>query len=141
MRHETKIAIGDWICGLLIGLMPFLAHALFRIAARPVPDWDDNWAADLLFISISTSGLSAVVAIGRLITGEYGFRREGSLFKIIMALNLIIFGFAGTLYGAVVTGRANDNTSTTALVFMVLSAVFSLNFEISLANRRIRPIS
>src|SRR4051812_27163957 len=97
-------------------------------------------AADLLFISISTSGLSAIVAIGRLITGDYSFEKTGTLFRIVMVLNLVIFVFSGALYGAAVTGRQNDNTSITAVIFLILSAIFSLNFEISLANRRIRSL-
>src|SRR4051794_21265419 len=95
---EVRAAIGDWVCGLLIGLMPLLAHALFHVAAKPIPDWDENWTGDLLFISISNSGLSAVVSVGRLITGEYDFQKTGAIFKIVMALNLLLFAFSGALY-------------------------------------------
>jgi hypothetical protein len=138
IRSETKMALGDWICGLLIGIMPLLMHGLFHFAAKPIPDFDENWSPDLLFISISNSGLSAVLAISRIVTGEYGFQQSSSLFKITTALNLLVFGFAGALYGVAVTGQKNDATILIAIAFLILSAIFSLNFEITMAWRRVK---
>ena len=59
MPTKTE-ALCDWIAGLVIGLMPLLAHLILHFGAKPTPDWDDNWSADLLFISITNSGLCGV---------------------------------------------------------------------------------
>src|SRR5262249_13023714 len=49
ISHPTKVAWADWGAGMMIGLMPLLCHAILHVAARPPPDWDDNWSPDLLF--------------------------------------------------------------------------------------------
>jgi hypothetical protein len=66
-EHARMIAWCDWAAGVVIGLMPLLCHLLLHYAAKSAPDWDDNWAPDLLFITISNSGLVAVTVFTRML--------------------------------------------------------------------------
>lgn len=131
---SKTVAWCDWAAGLIIGLMPLAAHVLLHVAAKPTPDWDDNWSADLLFISISNSGLSAITVFARLIGGTYRLDRMTPRMRIVWALTLACFCLASLLYGAAVTGRGTQYTSITALLFLVFSAICSLNFELALTS-------
>lgn len=130
---SKTVAWCDWAAGLIIGLMPLAAHVLLHIAAKPTPDWDDNWSADLLFISISNSGLSAITVFARLIGGTIKLDRMSPRMRIVWALTLACFCLASLLYGAAVTGRGSDYTAFIAVLFLIFSAVCSLNFELALA--------
>lgn len=118
--------------------MPLLAHVLLYFAAKPSPEWNDNWAADLLFISISNSGLSAISVFARIGGGSYSFEKMSQGNKIVWALTLVCFCLASLLYGAAVTGKANDHASWFAIAFLVFSAFCSLNFELALAANQQR---
>ena len=126
----------DWIAGLVIGLMPLLAHAILHFGAKPTPDWDDNWSADLLFISISNSGLSAVTVFARLIGGTVPLGEMKPRIRVVWALTLACFCLASLLYGAAVTGKGSEHTNLIAVLFLITSAVCSLNFELALAASR-----
>ena len=128
-----KEAWCDWFAGLVIGLMPLLAHTVLHFGAKPTPDWDDNWSADLLFISISNSGLSAITVFARLIGGSVRLETMKPAIRIVWALTLVCFCLASLLYGAAVSGKGSAHTSTIAVIFLIASAICSLNFELALA--------
>jgi hypothetical protein len=50
--------------------MPLLAHVLLYVAAKPEKGWAENWAPDLLFITISNFGLAALSVFVRMATGD-----------------------------------------------------------------------
>jgi hypothetical protein len=60
MKPEVRAAFFEWVAGLIIGVTPLLAHAILHIFADPAHQWEDSWAGDVLFVSITTSGLRAV---------------------------------------------------------------------------------
>lgn len=136
MTKETKIAWCDWMAGMIIGLMPLLAHFVLWIAAKPQNGWTDNWAPDLLFITISNSGLVAVTVFTRLLAGAYTISNLSPGNRVVWGLTLASFALAAMLYGADVTGMGNGNAWITALILMIFSAICSLNFELALAGRR-----
>lgn len=123
----------DWIGSLIIGLMPLLAHIALHFGAKTTLDWDDNWSADLLFISISNSGLSAVTVFARIIGGSVRIERINPRMRIVWALTLVCFCLASLIYGAVVSGKGSDYTILIAILFLVASGICSLNFELALA--------
>lgn len=121
---------------MMIGLMPLLAHFVLWIAAKEQKGWTDNWAPDLLFITISNSGLVAVSVFTRLLTGSYTLANLSPGQRVVWGLTLASFALASMLYGADVTGMGNDHAWLTALVLMIFSAICSLNFELTLAGIR-----
>jgi hypothetical protein len=123
----------DWVAGLTIGLMPLLAHLILHFGAKTAPGWDDNWSADLLFISISNSGLSAITVFARLIGGSYRLDAMRPRIRVVWSLTLVCFCLASLLYGAAVTGNGSAYTSAIAIAFLIASAICSLNFELALA--------
>lgn len=132
MPTKTE-AFCDWIAGLVIGLMPLLAHLILHFGAKPTPDWDDNWSADLLFISITNSGLCGVTVFARIIGGTVKLENMKPRIRLVWAGTLACFCLASLLYGAAVTGKGSDYTIILAGVFLIASAVCSLNFELTLA--------
>ncbi len=135
MTSEVKAAFFDWLAGLLIGVTPLLAHAILHIFADPAHQWEDSWAADTLFVSITTSGLSAVTVFSRLSRGALTFANLEPSSCVIMAVTMILFLFAGMLYGVVASGHARDISIWPALIFLLGSVVVSLYFELALAAK------
>jgi hypothetical protein len=134
MSAEKKIAYCNWIAGMAIGLMPLLAHVLLYVAAKPQQGWTDNWSPDLLFITISNSGLAALSVFVKMATGDQRIRNSPARLIVVWVLLLLCFAFSSMLYGATVSGQGNDSTWITAIVLMILAAVCSLNFELALAD-------
>jgi len=133
MDH-TKLARCDWLAGLLIGLLPLLAHGLLHVAAKPDPNWDDNWSADVLFISISNSGMSAVTVFTRAVGGLKTMTDMKPAMSIFWAMTLVCFCLSGMLYGASVTGNGSADMIIVAVVFLIGSAGCSYNFEMAMAE-------
>jgi hypothetical protein len=77
MSIERKIAWCDWIGGMIIGLMPLLAHGVLWIGTKGQAGWSDNWAPDILFVTISNSGLAAISVFGRRLAGVGGPLKPG----------------------------------------------------------------
>jgi hypothetical protein len=119
---------------MMIGLMPLLCHAILHVAARPPPDWDDNWAPDLLFISITNSGLVTVTVFTRMLGEAYSIASMTPVMRVIWGATIVCFALASMLYGAAVTGMGNAMTSLTSAVFVVFSAWCSLTFELAVAR-------
>lgn len=138
-EHAFKIAWCDWAAGLVIGLMPLLCHLLLHYAARSAPDWDDNWAPDLLFITISNSGLVAVTVFTRMLGAHLSISSLTPAMRVIWGLTIVCFALASMLYGAAVTGMGNQWTSWAALIFVIFSAFCSLNFELAVAREHFAP--
>jgi hypothetical protein len=134
ISHPTKVAWADWGAGMMIGLMPLLCHAILHIAARPPPDWDDNWSPDLLFISITNSGLVTVTVFTRMLGEAYSLASMTPVMRVIWGATIVCFALASMLYGAAVTGMGNSMTSMTSVVFVVFSAWCSLTFELAVAR-------
>jgi hypothetical protein len=134
ISHPTKVAWADWGAGMMIGLMPLLCHAILHIAARPPPDWDDNWSPDLLFISITNSGLVTVTVFTRMLGEAYSLASMTPVMRVIWGATIVCFALASMLYGAAVTGMGNGMTSMTSVVFVVFSAWCSLTFELAVAR-------
>jgi hypothetical protein len=137
--HATIIAWCDWAAGMIIGLMPLLCHLLLHFAARSAPDWDDNWAPDLLFITISNSGLVAVTVFTRMLTAHLSITSLTPMMRVVWGLTIVCFALASMLYGAAVTGMSNGWTKWTALGFVVFSAYCSLIFELAVAKEHFAP--
>src|ERR1700679_1776187 len=75
ISRETKIACYDWLAGITIGLMPLLAHLLLYFAGKPDRNWNSNWAPDLLFISISNSGMAALSVFIKTLAGDHPVKK------------------------------------------------------------------
>jgi uncharacterized membrane protein YhaH (DUF805 family) len=138
LRREVKVACYDWVSGLLIGLMPLLAHLLILFAGKPEHDWNSHWAPDILFISISNSGMAALSVFIRSIGGEHVVKRFTPLTTVVWVLLLLCFALASMLYGVDVSGADNGNSWKVATGLVILSGICSLNFEIALAESRLR---
>jgi hypothetical protein len=136
ISHPTRVAWADWGAGMMIGLMPLLCHAILHVAARPPPDWDDNWSPDLLFISITNSGLVTVTVFTRMLGEAYSLASMTPVMRVIWGATIVCFALASMLYGAAVTGMGNGMTSMTSVVFVVFSAWCSLNFELAVAREQ-----
>ena len=139
LGHAIKIAWCDWAAGMIIGLMPLLCHMLLHFAARSAPDWDDNWAPDLLFITISNSGLVAVTVFTRMLGAHLSISSLTPSMRIVWGLTIVCFALASMLYGAAATGMGNRWTGWTALGFVAFSAYCSLNFELAVAREHFVP--
>lgn len=129
-----KEAICDWVAGLLIGIIPLLAHVLMHFVGRPDPGWNNNWSADILVISITNSGMSAITIFARLVTSSQVVSSFKAGMKIFWALTLICFCMASFLYGAAVSGPSGGYTTGISIAFLIFSAVCSYNFECAFAE-------
>jgi hypothetical protein len=138
-EHAIKIAWCDWAAGVVIGLMPLLCHLLLHYAARSAPDWDDNWAPDLLFITISNSGIVAVTVFTRMLGAHLSISSLTPAMRVVWGMTIVCFALASMLYGAAVTGMGNRWTGWAALLFVVFSAYCSLNFELAVAREHFAP--
>ena len=139
VEHALKIAWCDWAAGMVIGLMPLLCHLLLHFAARSAPDWDDNWTPDLLFITISNSGLVAVTVFTRMLGAYLSISSLTPPMHLVWGLTIVCFALASMLYGAAVTGMGNRGTGWTALLFVLFSGYCSLNFELAVAREHFAP--
>jgi len=139
LDHAITIAWCDWAAGMIIGLMPLLCHLLLHFAARSAPDWDDNWAPDLLFITISNSGLVAVTVFTRMLGAHLSISSLTPVMRIVWGLTIVCFALASMLYGAAVTGMSNGWTKWSALIFVIFSAWCSLTFELAVAREHFAP--
>jgi small-conductance mechanosensitive channel len=139
LEHAIKIAWCDWGAGLVIGLMPLLCHLLLHYAAKSAPDWDDNWAPDLLFITITNSGLVAVTVFTRMLSAHLSISSLTPMMRIIWGFTIVCFALASMLYGAAATGMSNRWTSAAALLFVIFSAYCSLTFELAVAREHFAP--
>lgn len=134
MAKSKTIAWCDWAAGMTIGLMPLLTHAVLWVATKEQPGWTDNWAPDLLFVTISNSGLVAVTVFTRLLTGSYSMSNISPMKRVVWGLTLTTFALSSMLYGADVTGTGNGHATITALILLVFSAICSANFELALTD-------
>ncbi len=139
LDHAIKIAWCDWVAGMTIGLMPLLCHLLLHFAARSAPDWDDNWAPDLLFITISNSGLVAVTVFTRMLGAHLTISSLTPAMRIVWGLTIVCFALASMLYGAAATGMSNPWTGWTSLIFVAFSGYCSLSFELAVAREHFAP--
>lgn len=133
LTRQIKVACYNWFSGLLIGLMPLLAHLLIAFASKPAGRGSDNWAPDLLFISISNSGMAALSVFLKMLAGDEIVKNFTPLTRIVWVMLLLCFAFASMLYGIDVTGSDNGRSWMVAVVLMILSGICSLNFEIATA--------
>lgn len=139
LQHAIVIAWCDWAASMTIGLMPLLCHMLLHFAAKSAPDWDDNWAPDLLFISISNSGLVAVTVFTRMLGAHLSISSLTPAMRIVWGLTIVCFALASMLYGAAATGMGNRWTGWASLIFVLFSAYCSLNFELAVAREHFSP--
>lgn len=134
MSKQVKIACYNWFSGLLIGLMPLLAHLLVYGASKPVENFNANWAPDLVFISISNSGTAALFVFLKMLGGDNVVKNFQPLTRIVWVMLLLCFAFSSMLYGIDVTGSDNGNSWKIAVGLMILSGVCSLRFEVATAD-------
>jgi hypothetical protein len=127
MKPEVRTALIEWFCGLMVGFTPLLAHALLHQIADKTTNWTDNWAADILIVGITTSGLSAVTIFLRSIRGALVLNGSSG---VLITFTLLFF-FSGMTYGVVAIGHAKDVTILPAIALLVGSTIVSLVFEIS----------
>jgi hypothetical protein len=134
MTKEKKVAWCDWLAGMIIGLMPLLTHFVLWVATKRQGNWADNWVPDLLFVTISNSGLVAVTVFTRLLAGAYDMSSFSPAKRVVWGLTLASFALAAMLYGADVTGTGNDKAWITSLILLIFSAICSINFELAIAG-------
>ena len=134
VSHPVRVAWCDWMASMMIGLMPLLCHAVLHVAAKPPADWDDNWSPDLLFISITNSGVVTVTVFTRMLGDTYSLASMTPSMRIVWGLNIVCFALASMLYGAAVTGMGNQFTGLTSAVFVVFTGFCSLTFELAVAR-------
>ncbi|MBK3404164.1 hypothetical protein H0176_22155 [Methylorubrum populi] len=134
MKPQVQDALFEWLAGLVIGVTPLLAHAILHGFVDPTQKWEDSWSGDILFVCITTSGLSAVTVFTRLAKGTLKNLSLNSTSYLMMSLTLLLFLFAGMLYGIVASGHARDFTIWAAIFFLFCSATVSLYFEMTLAS-------
>lgn len=139
LEHALRIAWCDWGAGMVIGLMPLLCHLLLHFAAKSAPDWDDNWAPDLLFITITNSGLVAVTVFTRMLSSHLSISSLTPAMRLVWGCTIVSFALAAMLYGAAVTGMSNKWTSAAALLFVIFSSYCSLTFELAVAREHFAP--
>lgn len=114
--------------------MPLLAHLLLYFAGKPDRNWNSNWAPDLLFISISNSGMAALSVFIKTLASDHPVKKFNPLTRVVWVALLICFALASMLYGVDVTGADNGKSWMVAAALVVLSGVCSLNFEIAMAR-------
>ena len=133
MNPKPWCVVFDWSAGLLIGLIPLLSHALVHFAGRNGSDRPEAWIVDLLFVAITTSGLSAVTLFGRLIKGSVAVSHLKPHSLTLMALNMVAFLLSGVLFGQVSSGAAAGLGLGLPVAFLVMATASSLYFEILIA--------
>jgi hypothetical protein len=129
MHARPAYALYGWAAGLLVSLTPILCH--LTISAGSGAGHGANWTVDLLFVAITTSGLSMVNLVTRLAGGilrPEDIQPHGSFLVI---LNAVTFLLAGVLFGWVSTQPASPHGLLLPLLFLVFAVVGSLYFEIS----------
>ena len=134
VSHPVRIALCDWAASMMIGLMPLLCHAVLHFAAKPPADWDDNWSPDLLFISITNSGVVTVTVFTRMLGDTYSLASMTPSMRLVWGLTIVCFALASMLYGAAVTGMGNQFTGLTSVMFVIFTAFCSLTFELAVAR-------
>jgi hypothetical protein len=134
VSHPVRVAWCDWAASMMIGLMPLLCHAVLHIAAKPPADWDDNWSPDLLFISITNSGVVTVTVFTRMLGDTYSLASMTPSMRVVWGLNIVCFALASMLYGAAVTGMGNQFTGITSAMFVLFTGFCSLTFELAVAR-------
>ena len=133
MSSVVKDAFADWLSNLLIGMTPLIAHALLHTFVDPASAWEDNWSGDILFVAITTSGISVVTVFGRLLKTDSA--PLGAMARVLMAITAVLFLCSGMLYGTVASGHSK-NTIAISIAFLLGSALVSLYFEMAIANAR-----
>ena len=134
MKPHVTAAIWEWTAGLLIGLTPLLAHALLHAFATPARQWEDSWTGDLLFVSITNSGLSAVTVFTRVAKGLFKIKNIKPQTFGLMALTMLLFLFSGMLYGIAASGHARDVIIWPAIAILGASLTLLLLFEVALSR-------
>lgn len=132
MRPEVQEALYGWLAGIAIGALPLFVHALTHFFYRPNGTPEASWAVDVIFVTISTAGASAVSLIGR--PGGVHIVR-GRAAPALVALIVLFLVLASTLYGAEVTGSAQKYAINFAWGLLVGAAALSLYFELTIAAR------
>jgi hypothetical protein len=135
MQPAVRAAFWDWLSGVIIGLMPLMAHLALHHFSKPLPEWDDNWTPDVLVISITSSGFSLVNTFSVMRAAEKPHSLQDYA-TLMMAGTIGCFLLAGALYGTAVSGRSNDWTFTGAVGLLFASAISSLYFELALARKK-----
>lgn len=124
----------NWFGGLLIGLMPLLAHAALEFFATPLPGYGDNWVPDMLFITISNSGFAALSVFVKSGFGDHPFRKFSPGMILLWVILLLSFAGAAMLYGVEAIGHGRQNTWEAAAVLIVTSCICSYNFEMAMID-------
>lgn len=138
MTPAVRGALVEWLSGLIVGLIPLFAHGLcYGILDTPAAAGD--WSIDLVFIAITTSGLSVVGVFARLIKGTASLSGRTHLI-IIMALTVLIVISAAVVYGGVASGHAH-NPLTYTIWILISSIVASMYFELAMARRLPPPVA
>ncbi len=132
MRKRT-IAQCEWAAGVLIGLLPIMAHALVYVAAEPNPAWENDWSPDILFVTISNSGICVARLPIRCIAEPEILRRisaETIMCWLALFASLVC---AAMLYGVCVSDKESLYTLDVAVGILVLALVVSWNYEMTIA--------
>lgn len=130
MHPKLSSTIFEWSAGLLIGLIPILCHFLLSMAGGATHEWQGAWTVDVLFVAITTSGLSVVTLFTRLAKGAVTSRQLKPHSMFFLALNMVAFLLSGVFFGEVSTGTAPAVGWTVAMAFLIFATASSLYFEI-----------
>lgn len=135
MKPQVRSAVFEWVAGIAIGAAPLLAHGLLHGFVDPVKGWEDSWTNDLLLFAITNSGLSAVSVFTRLSKGLLRNANLDASAIVMTALTLLLFLFAGMLYGISASGMARGASIWLSVLIALGSTVVSLYFEMTMASR------
>jgi hypothetical protein len=140
MKPEVKAAFYDWLATVIIGLIPILCHGALWLFADPIPGFSDNWLIDVLFICISTSGLSVVTVFTRMRAD--GIKNLDAASGTLMAVTVVLLVFSAMFYGMSASGHFHRGNLSACLILLGACTISSLYFELAIANAKIkRPTS
>ena len=120
---------------MIIGAIPFGAHAVAFWSNAPLPGKDADWLSDVLFIVISTSGASSVSVVNRLLSGKIKPSALASSAGVLSAATVALLVLAATLYGSAAVGHARPMAIWEAWGLLVGSLITSIYFELTLADK------
>jgi hypothetical protein len=136
MRPEVKAAFCDWLATVIVGLIPLVCHGALWLVAEPIAGFDDNWLIDVLFICISTSGLSVVTVFTRMRADA--IRNIDAVTGVLMAVTIVLLVLSAMFYGMSASGHFHRGNLWACLILLIACTISSLYFELAIANAKIK---
>lgn len=133
MKPEVQDALWAWIAGAVIGALPLIAHLVAKVGFLPAAEANGgNWVVDILFMTLSISGMSLVSVLARPHSSEIVRGRAGPALTAMLVTSLVI---AAMLYGAEAAGMGRDYALYVALGLLIGTAAVALFFDLTVAAK------